>query len=144
MATEKKVQKVIVVGAGPVGTLAALYAAQRGHHVEVYELRGGKSHPVSCFIRWRDFSTTWSNRRVFELYWIIGHSVLCLFEVSTTSLQRAEDFQGKCKPQVTRHRFSDSISPPLHILSSDNSIENFSFPVHLTVNIIYLLPFYNI
>ena len=46
MATEKKVQKVIVVGAGPVGTLAALYAAQRGHHVEVYELRGGKSHPA--------------------------------------------------------------------------------------------------
>ncbi|KAL6705841.1 kynurenine 3-monooxygenase, mitochondrial precursor [Coniothyrium glycines] len=32
-------QKVIVVGAGPVGSLAALYAAVRGHEVEVYELR---------------------------------------------------------------------------------------------------------
>ncbi|CAN8101024.1 unnamed protein product [Discula destructiva] len=31
--------KVIVVGAGPVGSLAALYAAQRGHDVEMYELR---------------------------------------------------------------------------------------------------------
>lgn len=35
-------QKVVVVGAGPVGALAALYAADRGHDVEVYELRGGK------------------------------------------------------------------------------------------------------
>ncbi|KAF5710159.1 Kynurenine 3-monooxygenase [Fusarium mundagurra] len=32
-------QKIVVVGAGPVGSLAALYAAQRGHEVEVYELR---------------------------------------------------------------------------------------------------------
>lgn len=34
-------QKTIVVGAGPVGALAALYAAQRGHDVEIYELRSG-------------------------------------------------------------------------------------------------------
>ncbi|KAH7153025.1 hypothetical protein EDB81DRAFT_790306 [Dactylonectria macrodidyma] len=34
-----KPQKIVVVGAGPVGSLAALYAAQRGHDVEVYELR---------------------------------------------------------------------------------------------------------
>lgn len=36
-------QKTVVVGAGPVGALAALYAAQRGHDVEVYELRSGTS-----------------------------------------------------------------------------------------------------
>jgi len=36
-------EKVVVVGAGPVGSLAALYAAQRGCEVEIYELRGGKS-----------------------------------------------------------------------------------------------------
>lgn len=35
-------QKIVVVGAGPVGSLAALYAAQRGHEVEVYELRPGE------------------------------------------------------------------------------------------------------
>ncbi|KAF2729502.1 FAD/NAD(P)-binding domain-containing protein [Polyplosphaeria fusca] len=35
--------KVVIIGAGPVGSLAALYAAQRGHNVEVYELRPGKS-----------------------------------------------------------------------------------------------------
>jgi hypothetical protein len=38
MATK---QKFVVVGAGPVGALAAIYAAQRGHEVEIYELRGG-------------------------------------------------------------------------------------------------------
>lgn len=34
-------QKVVVVGAGPVGSLAALYAAIRGYEVEIYELRPG-------------------------------------------------------------------------------------------------------
>lgn len=34
-------EKTVVVGAGPVGALAALYAAALGGEVEVYELRGG-------------------------------------------------------------------------------------------------------
>ncbi|PSK50337.1 Kynurenine 3-monooxygenase [Elsinoe australis] len=38
-------KKVVVVGAGPVGALAAIYAAQRGHDVEVYELRGDLRDP---------------------------------------------------------------------------------------------------
>ncbi|KAH8682548.1 hypothetical protein BX600DRAFT_448808 [Xylariales sp. PMI_506] len=38
-------EKVIVVGAGPVGSLAALYAAKRGHNVEIYELRGDLRNP---------------------------------------------------------------------------------------------------
>lgn len=33
--------KIVVIGAGPVGCLAGIYAAQRGHDVEVYELRPG-------------------------------------------------------------------------------------------------------
>jgi hypothetical protein len=41
MVTDNNKQKTIVIGAGPVGALAALYAAQRGHEVEVYELRSG-------------------------------------------------------------------------------------------------------
>jgi len=41
-------QKYVVVGAGPVGALAALYAAHRGHQVEVYELRGGMYH--FCYV----------------------------------------------------------------------------------------------
>ncbi|KAL3435152.1 kynurenine 3-monooxygenase [Aspergillus tetrazonus] len=39
MASPAK-QKVVIVGAGPVGCLAALYAAARGDNVELYELRG--------------------------------------------------------------------------------------------------------
>lgn len=38
--------KFVVVGAGPVGSLAALYSAQRGYDVEIYELRSGMVHPV--------------------------------------------------------------------------------------------------
>lgn len=36
-------QKVLVVGAGPVGALSALYAAGRGDDVAVYELRDGNN-----------------------------------------------------------------------------------------------------
>ncbi|KAJ5895024.1 hypothetical protein N7495_006715 [Penicillium taxi] len=40
-------QKVVVVGAGPVGSLAALYAASRGDQVEVYDLRGDLRDPTT-------------------------------------------------------------------------------------------------
>lgn len=46
MATESR-QKTVVVGAGPVGSLAALYAAQRGDDVELYELRGDPRDPTT-------------------------------------------------------------------------------------------------
>ena len=42
----RRPQKIVVVGAGPVGALAALYAAVRGDEVELYELRGGKIYSV--------------------------------------------------------------------------------------------------
>ncbi|CAG8979409.1 hypothetical protein HYALB_00010500 [Hymenoscyphus albidus] len=45
MAQANKRQKTVVIGAGPVGTLAALYAAQRGHEVEIYELRSDLRDP---------------------------------------------------------------------------------------------------
>ncbi|KAI0810171.1 FAD/NAD(P)-binding domain-containing protein [Xylaria sp. FL0064] len=38
-------QKCVVVGAGPVGSLAALYAAKRGYRVEIYELRSDLRDP---------------------------------------------------------------------------------------------------
>ncbi|KFX94915.1 hypothetical protein O988_06083 [Pseudogymnoascus sp. VKM F-3808] len=37
--------KIVVVGAGPVGALAAIYAADRGFEVEVYELRNDLRDP---------------------------------------------------------------------------------------------------
>ncbi|KAK0118469.1 kynurenine 3-monooxygenase, mitochondrial precursor [Cadophora gregata] len=45
MAVEGERQKIVVVGAGPVGALAAIYAAQRGHDVEIYELRSDLRDP---------------------------------------------------------------------------------------------------
>lgn len=48
-----KNQKVVVVGAGPVGSLAALYAAQRGYEVEIYELRAGKFACRFSFSVWQ-------------------------------------------------------------------------------------------
>ncbi|KAK3720118.1 kynurenine 3-monooxygenase, mitochondrial precursor [Vermiconidia calcicola] len=40
MAEAGNKTKCLIIGAGPVGALAALYAAKRGWDVEVYELRG--------------------------------------------------------------------------------------------------------
>ncbi|KAL1840451.1 hypothetical protein VTJ49DRAFT_448 [Mycothermus thermophilus] len=40
-----KQQKIVIVGAGPVGSLAALYAANRGHKVDIYELRSELRDP---------------------------------------------------------------------------------------------------
>ncbi|OBT76015.1 hypothetical protein VF21_03528 [Pseudogymnoascus sp. 05NY08] len=37
--------KIVVIGAGPVGALAAIYAAERGFEVEVYELRNDLRDP---------------------------------------------------------------------------------------------------
>ncbi|KAL8794337.1 MAG: hypothetical protein Q9195_003034 [Heterodermia aff. obscurata] len=45
MAPGKEAQRVVVVGAGPVGALAAIYAATRGDTVEVYELRADLRDP---------------------------------------------------------------------------------------------------
>ena len=62
MGKEKLIEKVIVVGAGPVGSLAALYAASHGNDVEIYELREGMVRPglqsfiftQSCFMALSD------------------------------------------------------------------------------------------
>ncbi|KAA6410494.1 MAG: kynurenine 3-monooxygenase [Lasallia pustulata] len=45
MSEKTEGQKVLIVGAGPVGALAALYAAGRGDNVEIYELRSDLRDP---------------------------------------------------------------------------------------------------
>ncbi|KAF9735221.1 kynurenine 3-monooxygenase, mitochondrial precursor [Paraphaeosphaeria minitans] len=45
-------EKVVVVGAGPVGALAALYAAVRGHDVDIYELRPDLRDPTTAPLNW--------------------------------------------------------------------------------------------
>ena len=51
-------QKIVVVGAGPVGSLAALYAARRGDDVHVYELRDGITTPRRLF----SFKINWTSQ----------------------------------------------------------------------------------
>ena len=41
-------QRTVICGAGPVGALAALYAAKRGDDVHVYEMRDGKYSHYTC------------------------------------------------------------------------------------------------
>lgn len=43
----EKETKLVVVGAGPVGSLAALYGAKRGYQVHLYDLRAGEIHYYS-------------------------------------------------------------------------------------------------
>ncbi|KAL8919857.1 MAG: hypothetical protein Q9208_006590 [Pyrenodesmia sp. 3 TL-2023] len=47
MTKSQNRQKVIVIGAGPVGALGALYAAKRGDNVDVYELRDDLRDPAT-------------------------------------------------------------------------------------------------
>lgn len=66
-------QKVVVVGAGPVGSLAALYAAVRGHNVEIYELRPGKLLPKQCrkttyLIRIRSSGPQYNASQFFQVH----------------------------------------------------------------------------
>ena len=42
--------KIVVVGGGPVGALAALYSAKRGYQVELHELRDGELHTPESYM----------------------------------------------------------------------------------------------
>jgi kynurenine 3-monooxygenase len=48
MSRQSSARKVAVVGAGPVGCLAALALAKRGWDVEIYEGRPGLERSNSC------------------------------------------------------------------------------------------------
>lgn len=61
MAAAPEKQKAVIVGAGPVGCLAALYAAARGDYVELYELRGGRSLVFYLFVSIAAVSVSLSN-----------------------------------------------------------------------------------
>ncbi|EPE04465.1 kynurenine 3-monooxygenase [Ophiostoma piceae UAMH 11346] len=61
-------QKTVVVGAGPVGSLAALYAAQRGDDVEVYELRNDLRDPSTTPLNFtRSINLALSERGIHAL-----------------------------------------------------------------------------
>ncbi|KAF2856699.1 kynurenine 3-monooxygenase-like protein [Plenodomus tracheiphilus IPT5] len=61
-------QKVVVVGAGPVGSLAAIYAAVRGNDVEVYELRADiRESPSTSLSFTKSINLALSERGVHSL-----------------------------------------------------------------------------
>lgn len=51
MTTAEKTRSVAIVGAGPVGALMAVYLANRGWNVHVYETRPGKLNTKIIFFR---------------------------------------------------------------------------------------------
>ncbi|TLS24635.1 hypothetical protein PpBr36_08333 [Pyricularia pennisetigena] len=60
--------KVVIVGAGPVGSLAALYAARRGHSVEIYELRDDLRDPSTTLLNFtRSINLALSERGIHAL-----------------------------------------------------------------------------
>ncbi|KAL2755725.1 hypothetical protein ACRALDRAFT_2136133 [Sodiomyces alcalophilus JCM 7366] len=61
-------EKIVIVGAGPVGSLAALYAAQRGHDVEMYELRSDLRDPSTPLLNFtRSINLALSERGINAL-----------------------------------------------------------------------------
>ena len=108
MSEGNNAQKTIVIGAGPVGALAALYAAQRGHDVEVYELRSGT---FSCLLicLWKHFDIHPS----FES-WDSSHIVECLWNHIVFLVPRNLPFQASFEPLkcklATRLNLSRKIS----------------------------------
>ncbi|KAJ4992695.1 kynurenine 3-monooxygenase [Stagonosporopsis vannaccii] len=59
--------KTVVVGAGPVGALAALYAAVRGHDVEIYELRPDIRDPSTAPLNTKSINLALSERGINSL-----------------------------------------------------------------------------
>ncbi|KAJ4384152.1 kynurenine 3-monooxygenase, mitochondrial precursor [Didymella sp. IMI 355093] len=59
--------KTVVVGAGPVGALAALYAAVRGHDVEIYELRPDIRDPSTAPNNTKSINLALSERGINSL-----------------------------------------------------------------------------
>jgi len=84
MASLGKRQKTVVVGAGPVGALAAIYAAQRGHDVEIYELRSGTLTIAVCCLAFafRKYARVLAVYTCFALvyctcFWSLGKYQTC-------------------------------------------------------------------
>ncbi|KAE8329725.1 hypothetical protein BDV39DRAFT_202671 [Aspergillus sergii] len=81
-------QKVVVVGAGPVGCLAALYAAQRGDEVEVYELREDprRCHPSQCSTTSGAIGLVLSERGLSSIRELQNPTLLSLVEAKTVPM----------------------------------------------------------
>ncbi|CAH0037759.1 unnamed protein product [Clonostachys rhizophaga] len=88
-------QKIAIVGAGPVGSLAALYAAERGYQVELYELRPDLRNPGTIPLNFtRSINLAVSERGINALR-NVGHATILEHVMSHTVAMRGRMIHGR-------------------------------------------------
>ncbi|KAI3319367.1 FAD/NAD(P)-binding domain-containing protein [Xylariaceae sp. AK1471] len=88
-------QKYVVVGAGPVGSLAALYAAKRGYQVEIYELRSDLRDPSTTPLNFTKSINLALSERGINAMRHAGHAELLQHVISATIPMRGRMIHGR-------------------------------------------------
>ncbi|PNY24899.1 Kynurenine 3-monooxygenase [Tolypocladium capitatum] len=88
-------QKTVIVGAGPVGSLAALYAARRGHQVEVYELRPDLRNPSTIPLNFTKSINLAVSERGINAMRLAGYPTLLQTVMDGTIPMRGRMIHGK-------------------------------------------------
>ncbi|KAI1365573.1 FAD/NAD(P)-binding domain-containing protein [Xylaria arbuscula] len=89
-------QKYVVVGAGPVGSLAALYAAKRGYQVEIYELRSDLRDPSTTPLNFTKSINLALSERGINAMRHADHEKLIEHVFSATIPMRGRMIHGRC------------------------------------------------
>ncbi|KAI1179021.1 hypothetical protein F4777DRAFT_15198 [Nemania sp. FL0916] len=95
MAMASSRQKCVVVGAGPVGSLAALYAAKRGYQVEIYELRSDLRDPSTTPLNFTKSINLALSERGINAMRHAGHEPLLEHVFSATIPMRGRMIHGR-------------------------------------------------
>ncbi|KAI1329786.1 FAD/NAD(P)-binding domain-containing protein [Xylariaceae sp. FL0255] len=88
-------ERCLVVGAGPVGSLAALYAANRGYEVEIYELRGDLRDPSTTPLNFTKSINLALSERGINAMRHAGHDKLLQHVFSATIPMRGRMIHGR-------------------------------------------------
>lgn len=88
-------QKMVIVGAGPVGSLAALYAAQRGHQVKLYELRPDLRNPGITPLNFTKSINLAVSERGISAMRLAGHPTLLESVMNDTIPMRGRMIHGR-------------------------------------------------
>ncbi|CRG90511.1 kynurenine 3-monooxygenase [Talaromyces islandicus] len=109
--------KVVIVGAGPVGALAGLYAAQRGMDVEIYELRDDLRLSTAVPLNYtKSINLTLSERGIQALKHS-GRSILVEEIMNNTVPVAARMVHGKSRTRLTTSRMAyDVKKEALHVV----------------------------
>ncbi|XP_044715445.1 FAD binding domain-containing protein [Hirsutella rhossiliensis] len=114
-------QKTVIVGAGPVGSLAALYAAQRGHQVEVYELRPDLRNPGIVPLNFtKSINLAVSERGIHALR-LAGHPTLLKSIMDATIPMRGRMIHGRSPTRALYEHSQDYDAKGRAIYAIDRS-----------------------